>query len=445
MKGYWGNYASTTNLATELIGQVCTYDNCRSFDYALTTDSTLTSKTCQTCWTKEDLSDYGNWDGRSSYPEQSLKAVDLTEPFTENAGVCRLNCMAGHWSNFGSFYNPTTDANAQVCTGWNCKAWNYMELHDTRDSKHCTHCWSGADVDDYASWDGKGPFSEVDIEGRDPETPFALNSDGVCELQCKPGWWTNWNSTVGAITDPHAQKCTYDNCKSYDSDAADASSDNCKTCWSRDDVGHDEWAGRNSYSVHEIAADTDQNSELFGLEINPTTKKGQCVLKCKSSWWSNHESGSGKAIDMNDQRCTYKNCKAWAHESPTGRGDFCTACWDKSDLARADWQAKTIYRDNELEGVDPDQPFVLDKITGECILQCKPGYWSNWKSKANKAPFVTQQRCYSDNCKNFDYSDYQVGNNSKICTDCWANEDIADRDNWSAAPSYPLIVLENVD
>jgi hypothetical protein len=443
MQGYWGNYDSTIDKAEQLIGQVCTYDNCRSFEYAKTSDLNVTSKKCKTCWTQDDLLDYGKWDARSSYPEQSLKALEPTIPFVLSGGECRLRCRAWYWSNFGSFYNSTTDANAQVCTYMNCKAWNYTELHPTRDSKHCTQCWSGSDVDNYPSWDGKGPFSEEDIKGRDPETPFVLNSDGVCELQCKPGWWTNWDSTVNAVTDPHAQKCTYDNCKSYDSGATDASSDNCKTCWSRNDVDNPKWAGRHSYTKAEISSEK-AHGEPFILEIDPQTGKGQCVLKCKGTYWSNHKSGSGKAVDMNDQRCTYSNCKAWDHESPTGYSWFCTACWDKSDLARADWQAKSTYTELELEGVDLEQPFVLDKITGECILQCKSGYWSNYKSTQKAADYPTSQRCYNNNCKDFNSDKTDGGNNSTICIECWGNHDIAAYNTWSAAPSYPSIVLETV-
>jgi hypothetical protein len=361
--------------------------------------------------------------------------VNIDEPFIWENGECRLICEPSYWSNFGSYYNPTTDANAQICTYMNCKAWNHTDLHPTRDSKHCTQCWSGSDVDKYPNWDGKGPFSQVDIKGRDPETPFVLNSDGVCELQCKPGWWTNWDSTVNAVTDQHAQKCTYDNCKSFDSEATDASSDNCETCWSRDDVDNPEWAGRHSYTKAEIISGM-ADGEPFIFEID-STGKGQCVLNCKPEYWSNHASGSGKAVDMNDQRCTYKNCKAWDHESPTGYSSFCTACWDKSDLARVDWQAKDTYTDLDLEGVDLEQPFVLDEITGVCILQCKSGYWSNYKSIRYPSDDPSGQRCYSNNCRDFNYLQNNSGNNSTICTQCWEKQDVDNYNTWSAAPSYP--------
>jgi hypothetical protein len=92
MQGYWGNYDSTIDKAETLIDQVCNYNNCKSFNYARNIDSNVTSKKCITCWTKNDLSDYGKWDARSSYPEQSLKAVNIDEPFIWENGECRLIC-----------------------------------------------------------------------------------------------------------------------------------------------------------------------------------------------------------------------------------------------------------------------------------------------------------------------------------------------------------------
>ena len=68
----------------------------------------------------------------------------------------------------------------------------------------------------YSGWLGKGSYTDAEVSGRNVETPFELESD-VCLLKCVPGYWENYGTGLISATDPaRDQRCTSDNCKTFD-------------------------------------------------------------------------------------------------------------------------------------------------------------------------------------------------------------------------------------
>jgi hypothetical protein len=67
----------------------------------------------------------------------------------------------------------------------------------------------------------------------------------------------------------------------------------------------------------------------------------------------------------------------------------------------AAWRGSDTYTQQEHLHKRGIQPWLLDGT--ECVLHCKDGYWSNEDSAHNKAADPLDQRCTSDNCKDWDY------------------------------------------
>jgi hypothetical protein len=72
------------------------------------------------------------------------------------------------------------------------------------------------------------------------------------------------------------------------------------------------------------------------------------------------------------------------------------------------------------------QPFILDNTSETCILQCSPGFWSDWDA----ATTVLGQKCISDNCKTADPE------HPTKCLTCWDKTDISSFIQWSGKGSY---------
>jgi hypothetical protein len=213
---FWANKSSAWDAAADVFDQRCTSTNCKSWDYASNLDA-HTSEVCTACWDTADMSTYASWDGRTSYTEQEVAGRLSPVPFYHDPTTkqCNLQCSTGYWSNSGSAYNTAADVWDQRCTWDNCKHWDY---NSSVDAKSCSACWSNSDISTYSGWDARGSYRESEVSGRDLSLPF-LHDDNMCILQCAAGYWANWGTAADLIsaTDPELdQRCTSDNCKTFD-------------------------------------------------------------------------------------------------------------------------------------------------------------------------------------------------------------------------------------
>jgi hypothetical protein len=169
--GYWANQASTYNTASDALDQRCTWHNCKNWDYNAN-DPLRTAKTCTLCWDHADISAYATWDAKSSYKDKELVGRDTAEPFRLHTGQCGLQCKLGFWSNWKSAYNSASDALDQRCTSDNCKDWDYTSANSSDHAKKCTMCWDKLDMADYTKWDGRGSYTEQEIQYRFDSEPY---------------------------------------------------------------------------------------------------------------------------------------------------------------------------------------------------------------------------------------------------------------------------------
>jgi hypothetical protein len=169
--GYWANQASTYNTASDALDQRCTWHNCKNWDYNAN-DPLRTAKTCTLCWDHADISAYATWDAKDSYKDKELVGRDTAEPFRLHTGQCGLQCKLGFWSNWKSAYNSAPDALDQRCTSDNCKDWDYTSANSSDHAKKCTMCWDKLDMADYTKWDGRGSYTEQEIQYRLDSEPY---------------------------------------------------------------------------------------------------------------------------------------------------------------------------------------------------------------------------------------------------------------------------------
>ena len=92
------------------------------------------------------------------------------------------------------------------------------------------------------------------------------------------------------------------------------------------------------------------------------------------------------------------------------------------------WLGKGSYSEGNVFGIDQVTPWNLDNTNRKCIINCTSGYRSNWDSSHYSTTNVLDQKCISDNCK--DYNS-QWGLPSK-CTECWTKDEV---DNYSTFPA----------
>jgi hypothetical protein len=96
------------------------------------------------------------------------------------------------------------------------------------------------------------------------------------------------------------------------------------------------------------------------------------------------------------------------------------------------WLGKQTYAETEVAGRVLAQPFNLENNT--CLLTCTTGYWANWGTGGHLIDSTDpawDQRCTSDNCKQFD-----VAQSAKHCTACWTQTDMATYNLWTGRGSY---------
>jgi len=203
----------------------------------------------------------------------------------QNTETCQLKCNSGFWATSSSVRYPSTDIFSQRCVSNNCKDYDYTKRKFTETAifKPCSECWDQNDLNWtdnvntdnlYNQFDGKGSYTREELKGRVIATPFKKverinlqNGDSVdvCELQCRQNFWQDYKECEGTYVDiegnnactmskfnPSSQRCTYDNCKNWDSTHPN-SVENCSTCWSDIDLKHyKKFKGKNSYKMHAI-------------------------------------------------------------------------------------------------------------------------------------------------------------------------------------------------
>jgi hypothetical protein len=261
--------------------------------------------------------------------------------------------------------------------------------------------------------------------------PFDLNADAECALQCAAGYWSNFHARYTNSTDVWDQRCTSDNCKTWDhtSDPLNTAlnSDTCTLCWKDTDLDpYETWDGRETYTKQEVRyRDTTESWNLV---------ESECHLQCTTNYWSNWGSTWNSASgNVRDQRCSSNNCKMWAYGTADSAltADTCTVCWAETDITGGSWDARPSYSEREISGRFLFTPFILNHTTAKCELQCRTGYWSNQNSWDPPAD-VWNQRCTSNNCKTWKYN--EVTANPEDCDTCWVEADIGP--TWAARASY---------
>merc|ERR1711957_823791 len=172
----------------------------------------------------------------------------------------------------------------------------------------------------------------------------------------------------------------------------------CQECWTIGELSnYSSWDGKGSYTEQEIAGMYETTPFIKRFDTN---KLGHCELQCKTGYWSNYRSSYNTASEMNDQRCTYDNCKNWDYtdvtSDPLPTAKTCTTCWTKDDIESVTWPAKKTYAKNS--GWHTTEPFKLD--SNVCKVQCDSDFWSNAVTESDPL----KQRCTSLNCKTWDHT-----------------------------------------
>jgi hypothetical protein len=238
--------------------------------------------------------------------------------------------------------------------------WTYLDDANIT-SKSCDLCWEETDITPYASWDGRNSYSAINIAGRFQGKPFKIQNkpfnlaDQKCMLQCKKGYWSNWDkgsALINAVNPEHDQRCTSDNCKTFIS-AQNAGY--CDACWPAAEVNtYETWIGKSSYSQVQIAGKDASGPFLKHVATN------SCQLQCDTGYWSYFNSNASGSTDPLDQRCTWDNCKGWNHHE-----FFWLQSYDDLNLLKS----HTTDILSEFEPADAWQlPDTYDDGTGPTVL-----------------------------------------------------------------------------
>ena len=363
-----------------------------------------------------------------------MRGRDIENPWDLVSSQCKLNCGTGYWANWESTYNSKgTDVWDQRCTSFNCKNWNYGSELPANTAKTCTICWDWADITDYANWDAKSTYKEQEMTGALQSKPFSVDlTTKNCELHCAAGYWSNWQSKVYPNSDEYDQRCTSDNCKSWNhaADSAAEPSTKCTECFTQAEMLiYNNWDARGSYP--EFAVEFRKLGTLVGERPWELTSN-ECILHCQDGYWSN----ISIVTNVLDQNCIYDNCKTWN----TAVGvKSCTSCWAHGDLIVWDtWLGRGSYTVSAIMGRVSTNPWVLEN--DKCILNCGDEFWLDYRSSD---PLVVDRllaRCSSRGCKDWD----STGAGHPLdCTDCWKKEDIFDQLTGELKPDWPGLTYYN--
>jgi hypothetical protein len=391
-----------------------------------------TSKHCTTCWVKSEV-EHASWDGSASYPSKEIEFRLPATPFKFDPlhNQCGLQCDSHYWSNA----SWVTDGNTQRCTFNNCKDWT----SPASEPNQCTACWNYDDIKIHHKWLARESYTEQEIVGVLPAKPFFYNSSqNRCEIQCTPGYWSNWGSKEASAQGVGRlqmldQRCNYDNCKAWNylADSRLVTAQHCNSCWNEADVAdYANWDARASYKEREMFGRLKTGTGPF---INAND---QCHLTCSLGYWSNWQSAVYPAADVLDQRCTLDNCRKWDYSDAdvTKTADKCIECWSKAQVdAYSTWPGNGSFTTQEIE-YRADPPFILNPTTNRCDIQCINHYWSNKDIVIGNDG--NDQRCTYNNCKSWIHGPPAVGDTSKNCLTCWVYADMNPHGSWHANYSY---------
>jgi hypothetical protein len=244
--------------------------------------------------------------------------------------TCKLQCTTNYWANWSSTHNRMSDVLDQRCTSGNCKHWDYAADNPFKTPRTCTVCWDFSEISSYGTWDGSPSYTQYEITGVATDIPFLLDAyTQTCELVCKVGYWSNWDSSWDIKSNEWDQRCTSDNCKRFDwaADKATEPSTKCTQCWADSDMSVGDWTkfdGYRSYFAQELIAREPSGSF--------TNVSGVCHLNCKPGYWANMNSDYNTASTEYDQRCTSDNCRDWNYAGDSDPPTTCTSCWRKADM-----------------------------------------------------------------------------------------------------------------
>jgi len=76
------------------------------------------------------------------------------------------------------------------------------------------------------------------------------------------------------------QRCTYNNCKSWDYWSGAVSAKDCNACWETEDLKENDWYDLTRIPKIQIEA----RNELKPYYYNPYARR--CELNCKDNYWS---------------------------------------------------------------------------------------------------------------------------------------------------------------
>jgi hypothetical protein len=157
-----------------------------------------------------------------------------------------------------------------------------------------------------------------------------------------------------------------------------------------------------------------------------------CYMQCLNGYSSRYPSHYAKTSKTSSMSCQVVTCKtiSWPHGH-----DSCLSCWSAKDMLENHyrWDGRQTYNWEKIKDADPATPWfhgITDIGPWQCKLNCVNNTWSNYpvghKWGSPDAANLTQQRCTSGNCKDWD-SDAVVSIDTIL--DGWA----ADRGSAAAA------------
>ena len=285
-----------------------------------------------------------------------------------HAGACKLNCGSQEFTETTTVEEPIINnyQSYDIGTGGgkcNCP--------DGKSHWHGVKADAGCLGKDYGC-----------IGGESPDCGECAN--GKCarrKVRCGKSlstFWSNWNSKHYKASDPNQQRCTSNNCKKWGWDKLNEN-------WDHKTVPLDKVAVPSGYGG--TCKCPDGRTFLVAATDDTCTSiacDGGTMIDCIN----------GANVKWLDQEVT---CGKLVHTPTT-----CTECWDKNDFntaaAYSSWEGRHSYTLKQLSTTDPDVPFkLLGSVPGPCLLNCKPGHWSNWEvDPASPRPVTYAANVYKE-------------------------------------------------
>jgi hypothetical protein len=163
-----------------------------------------------------------------------------------------------------------------------------------------------------------------------------------------------------------------------------------------------------------------------------------CYMKCLNGYFSKYPSHYAKTSETSWMTCQLVTCKTaiWPVLYL-----YCSSCWSAKDMLENHyrWDGRPTYNWEKIKDADPTTPWFHGMTAigdHQCKLNCVNNTWSNYpRSNHWKLPYAadpTQQRCTSDNCKDWDSDAVQT---IDTILDTW----VTDRGSASAAEIVELM------